>query len=152
MRRIYLGLFLAVLGVLSNSLAMNLFKASSSLEVDQPWYLRKRLLLATFLGVFLNATLAGVAFTMTPLSLIAPLQGLTIAVVVLFAAAGVGGHYETVSEHQWRGIGVTIVGLIVLISPILGIQTARNAISNMYCSNHRRPVTSSHCPQRRDHG
>jgi hypothetical protein len=113
MRKIYLGLVLAVIRVFSNSLAMNLFKASTTLEATRPWYLRTRLLLATFLGVFVNAVMDGFAFSMTPLSLIAPLQGLTIAVVVLFAAAGVGGHYETVSQNQWRGIGVTIFGLIV---------------------------------------
>lgn len=113
MRGVYVGLLLAMAGTLSSSLGMNLFKASASFEGHLPWFRRTRYMMAFFLVIFLNTTLDGIAFTMTPLSLIAPLQGLTIALVVIFAAAGVGGHHEHVSTKQWQGIGVTIVGLVV---------------------------------------
>jgi len=113
MRQVYVGVCIALVGTLSMSIAMNLWKASSLLEQGLPWYRKKRYLIGVLMGVILNTVADGVAFSMTPLSLIAPMQGLTIALTVFFAALGLGGHYESVSQVQWGGIGLSIIGLII---------------------------------------
>ena len=112
MLTVYVGLLLALLGTTSMSITMNLWKASSVVEADLPWYQRKRFLLGVMMGIG-NTVLDGVAFSLTPLSLIAPMQGLTIAMTVCFAALGFGGHRESVSALQWQAIAGTIVGLVI---------------------------------------
>jgi hypothetical protein len=113
MKQVTLGFLFACVGTVSMSLAMNLWKASDALESHLPWYWRKRFMTGLFLGVFMNTAADGVAFSMTPLSLIAPMQGMTIALTVLFAAMGIGGHHEKVSLNQWKAIAVTITGLVL---------------------------------------
>jgi len=61
----------------------------------------------------LNAVLDGIAFSMTPLSLIAPMQGLSIAMTVSIAALGLVGPRESVSAVQWRGMAYTIIGFVM---------------------------------------
>lgn len=46
-------------------------------------------------------------------------------------AAATDSYYMSEAEEKEQILVLTIVGLVVLISPILGIQTARNAISSM---------------------
>lgn len=113
MKSVYLGILLGVLGTLSMSLAMNLWKASAVLEADLPFYCRPRLAIGIVLGVFFNTVLDGFAFAMTPLAMIAPLQGVGIAFTVFFAALGIGGYQESVSVVQWKAIFGAITGLII---------------------------------------
>ena len=113
MRSVLVGVLVAFMGTLSMSIAMILWKSSSEFEGHLPWWKRTRFLIGTFMGVIMNATLDGIAFSMTPLTLIAPMQGLTIALTVLFSALGLGGYVEDVNSTQWRAIAGTIVGLIL---------------------------------------
>jgi hypothetical protein len=113
MRSVFVGVLVSFFGTLSMSIAMTLWKSSAELEEHLPWYRRTRFLIGTFMGVVMNATLDGIAFSMTPLSLIAPMQGLTIALTVLFAALGLSGYVENVNATQWRAIAGTIVGLVM---------------------------------------
>ena len=113
MRAIFIGIIFSLFGTVVNSLAMNLWKASAELEADLPPCSRRRFMIGIFLGVFCNVPLDGLALMLTPLSLIAVLQGLTIALTVFFAVLGCGGHQEDVSTLQWKAIGVTSIGLVV---------------------------------------
>jgi len=113
MRSVYIGLLIALSGISVMAFAMNLWKVSATVEAHLPWYRRPRFLIGLFGATILNTVLDGIAFSMTPLSLIAPLQGLSIAMTVSIAALGIVGPKETVSVAQWRGMGFTIVGFVL---------------------------------------
>ena len=114
MKSAYIGVMLGVIGTTSMSLAMNLWKASATMgENELPWYKRTRYLVGVCMALFINPPVDAIAFSMAPLSLIAPLQGLTIALAVLFAALGISGYRESVSRKQWQAIFCCISGLEV---------------------------------------
>ena len=113
MRQVYLGLLIALSGISVMAFAMNLWKVSATLEAHLPWYKRPRFLIGFVGATILNTILDGIAFSMTPLSLIAPLQGLSIAMTVGVAALGLVGPKESVSPGQWRGMAYTIGGFVL---------------------------------------
>jgi len=63
------------------------------------------------MATFINTTLDAVAFTLCPLSIIAPLGGLTIVSSVLFARAGCSGRREEVTPQQWTCILMITIGV-----------------------------------------
>jgi len=113
MKSVYIGLLIALSGITVMAFGMNLWKVSATLEAHLPWYRRPRFLIGLFGATILNTILDGIAFSMTPLSLIAPMQGLSIAMTVSIAALGIVGPKESVSPMQWRGMGYTIVGFVM---------------------------------------
>jgi hypothetical protein len=113
MKSVYIGLMIALSGITVMAFGMNLWKVSATLEAHLPWYRRPRFLTGLFGATILNTVLDGIAFSLTPLSLIAPMQGLSIAMTVSIAALGIVGPKESVSPVQWRGMFYTIVGFII---------------------------------------
>lgn len=115
---VLLGLALATIGAFTSGLGMNLMKASARFEKDLPWYRRPKLIVGMSLASFINTSLDCVAFALTPLSLIAPLGGVTIVASVFFARMGVGhsGEREYVSAAQWMAIFLVVGGVGVVDS------------------------------------
>lgn len=112
----FVGVCFGVGGTVSMSIALCFWKISNIKENGMHICRRKYLWLGTLFGVGFNSVLDTVAFSMAPLALIAPLQGLTIALTVLFARIGLAGPKESVSRAQWRGVALTIVGLSICTS------------------------------------
>ena len=95
---VFVGILLACMGACTSGFGMNLMKASSRLEAHRPLHKRYRWILGASLACYVNTSLDIVAFALAPLSLIAPIGGLTIVVSVLVARLGiVDGVKETVS-------------------------------------------------------
>ena len=97
MKSVYIGLMIALSGITVMAFSMNLWKVSATLEAHLPWYRRPRFLIGLLGATILNTILDGIAFSLTPLSLIAPMQGLSIAMTVSIAALGIVGPKESVS-------------------------------------------------------
>lgn len=93
------GIILATIGAVTSGIGMNLMKASSKLEVDRPWYCRPRLLIGVSLAAWINTSLDSVAFALAPLSIIAPIGGVTIVASVLFARIGLAVSHEFCSPQ-----------------------------------------------------
>ena len=106
-----LGIALATVGACVSGYGMNLLKASAHCEDHLPWYKRRKMMLGLLLVTCVNTGLDGVAFAVTPLSIIAPIGGFTIVSSVLFARCGVAGVQESVSKAQWMAAGSVVVGV-----------------------------------------
>jgi hypothetical protein len=106
-----LGVALVIVGAISGGFGMNLIKASSKLEIALPWYYRKRLMLGLFLSTVFNTCLDLVSFALTPLSVIAPLGGVSIIAACIFSSYGVGGSNEIFTKFKTVGIAMVVVGI-----------------------------------------
>ncbi len=115
-RTVALGFGLALLGSCSAAAGMNLMKASDLLERDQPLLYKRRLILGIMLGIGVNAVLDCVAFALAPLSLMAPLSGVSIVVSVLLARLGFAGMQESLSRLQLLFISVVLCGVTLASS------------------------------------
>jgi len=76
--------------------------------------LRKKFLIAGFFFLVVNATVIDlVAFSLTPLSLIAPFAGMTIVFSALLAASGLvsGGQKEVIGRLDALVIGIILLGV-----------------------------------------
>jgi drug/metabolite transporter (DMT)-like permease len=101
-----------IVGAVSGGFGMNMIKASSSLEIGTPWYFRKRLLLGLFLSTIFNTTLDLISFALTPLTVIAPLGGISIVSAALFSYYGFGGNKETFTRRKVIGIALVVAGIV----------------------------------------
>ena len=108
------GIGLATIGACTSGLGMNLMKSSKQLERDRPWWKRPRLLVGISLACWVNSILDTVAFALAPLSIIAPLGGLTIVASVLLARLGCAGKREDVTTLQWVCIWIVVSGVAVI--------------------------------------
>lgn len=108
-----LGFGLALIGSISAAAGMNLMKASDVLERGLPFHRKRRMLLGVGMGVAINAALDTIAFALAPLSLMAPLAGVSIVTSVLLAVAGFGGIKEEVSWLQVFFIFVVLCGVTI---------------------------------------
>ena len=108
------GIALATVGACTSGLGMNLLRASSKLEQTRPWYKRYRFWIGASLATFVNTTLDSIAFALTPLSVIAPIGGVTIVVSVLLARCGFAGETERVTRIQWVSILAIVLGVVLI--------------------------------------
>ena len=111
---VFVGILLASVGACVSGLGMNLMKASSRLEYDRPLYRRYRWIMGISLACWVNTALDTVAFALAPLSVIAPIGGLTIVVSVMLARCGWAGERELVVPAQWVAIGAVVGGVAVV--------------------------------------
>ena len=105
---------MATIGAITSALGMNLIKASSKLEKHKPIYKRYRWLAGMALACWMNTFLDVIAFALAPLTVIAPIGGVTIVASVVFARIGIVGTYEFVSWSQWVAILVVVIGVAVV--------------------------------------
>ena len=108
------GIMLATLGAIISGVGMNLMKASKVLERDRPWWKRPRLLVGISLATFINSAMDTISFALAPLSIIAPLGGITIVASVLLAKMGCAGKREEVTLQQWVCIWAVVAGVGVV--------------------------------------
>lgn len=108
------GLCLAIAGAITSGLGMNLMRASSRHEGEQPLYCRKRFLLGVAMACCINAVLDSVAFAVAPLSVIAPIGGLTIVSSTVAAHLGCCDEREFVTHRQVVPISIIVLGVAVV--------------------------------------
>ena len=89
-------------------------KASHRLERHKPLYRRWRWCVGLSLACWVNTCLDLVAFALAPLSIIAPIGGITIVVSVVLARLGCAGEREHVVPAQWVAIGAVVGGVAVV--------------------------------------
>ena len=111
---VFVGILLASIGACTSGLGMNLMKASSRLESHRPLWRRYRWIAGVALACWVNTALDTVAFALAPLSVIAPIGGLTIVVSVMLARCGWAGEREPVVPTQWVAIGAVVGGVAVV--------------------------------------
>ena len=111
------GVCLVIAGSFSSSIGLLLFKRSSLCEAQLPFH-RKRFWHLGFLFLVVNATVIDlVAFSFTPLSLIAPFAGLTIVFTALLAASGLvtgARHKEALGWLDGIVIAVVVAGVTLV--------------------------------------
>ena len=107
-----LGVRLVIVGAVSGGFGMNLIKASAKLETKTVWYRRKYLMIGLFLSTVFNTTLDLISFAITPLSVIAPLGGVSIISASLFSFRGVSGTPELVTTLKTSGIAMVVFGMV----------------------------------------
>lgn len=111
---VFVGIALASVGACVSGLGMNLIKASSRLEYGRPLWRQYRRLAGISLACWVNTALDTVAFALAPLSVIAPIGGLTIVVSVVLAWYGWAGERELVVPAQWVAIGAVVGGVAIV--------------------------------------
>jgi hypothetical protein len=112
----WLGVVLVVVGSISGGFGMNLIKRSSRFEAHLPPHKRKFLLIGLFLSTVVNTCFDLVSFALTPLSVIAPLGGIAIVAAAAFAALGVSGEQEPLSQPKLIGTALVVVGISLAAS------------------------------------
>ncbi len=108
------GLVAATVGAIVSGIGMNLQKSSSRLESHKPLYKRHRYIVGVLLASILNTSLDAIAFALTPLSMIAPLAGVTIVSASLFARLGCAGTVEYLNQLQVIGIAAVVGGIAMV--------------------------------------
>ena len=108
------GIGLAIVGAITSGLGMNLMRASSRHESEHPLYCRRRFLLGVAMACCINAVLDSVAFAVAPLSVIAPIGGLTIVSSTVAAHLGCCDEREFVTRHQALPILLIVIGVAVV--------------------------------------
>ena len=109
-----LGFTAAVCAQVSGSLGLLLLKASSIYEYGLPWHRKWRL----FAGIFFQGVIPvftdSFAYSVCPLSLLAPLSGVTIAATVVLTAARCCGVREPVHCADFAVVVMVIAGATVV--------------------------------------
>ena len=106
-----LGIALVIIGAVSGGLGINLIKHSSKSEGGLRWYRRPKLMTGLFLSTVFNTSLDLISFALTPLTVIAPLGGVSIIAACVFSAYGYGGSPEAFSKFKKIGIGMVVAGI-----------------------------------------
>jgi len=83
-----LGFVMAILGATSGSVGLLLIKSGAILEAKRPWFRRRRWLFGFFMQAGVAAMTDTVAFATAPLSLLAPLAGVTLGLSTIWAGTG----------------------------------------------------------------
>lgn len=110
-----IGIALACVGATTAGFGMNLIKASAKYESHLPLYKRWRFLLGVATVLVINGGLDSVAYALAPLSVIAPIGGLTIVTSALVANSGITGSVERLKAVQWLTIFVITGGVAVVV-------------------------------------
>jgi len=118
MERWLVGMLLAMLGCISTAIGMVLLKHSTAVESELP-FLRRRFFLIGFMFLIVNASVIDVmAFSLAPLSLLAPFSGLTIVVTSFLASSGLLYVRESLDVQDAASTCVTLIG--VLLTSVYG--------------------------------
>lgn len=83
-----LGFVMAVVGAASGSIGLLLIKSGAILEAKKPWFRRRRWLFGFFMQAGVAAMTDTVAFATAPLSLLAPLAGVTLGLSTVWSGTG----------------------------------------------------------------
>ena len=118
MERWFIGVLLALLGCCSTAVGMVLMKHSTAVESELP-FLQRRFFLLGFVFLIVNASVIDVvAFSLAPLSLIAPFSGITIVVTSMLASSGLLYVRETLDVNDAASTAITLIG--VLLASVYG--------------------------------
>ena len=132
MERWLLGMLLALLGCFCSSIGLVLMKHSTAVEADLP-LLRRRFWAIGFLFLIVNASVIDVvAFSLAPITLIAPFTGVTIVFTSWLASTGLLYVKETLDVYDTTSTGITLFG--VLLTSIYGphIDDIPNDVNMLY--------------------
>lgn len=114
-----IGMVLMSISSLVSAGGLVLIKHSAALEQAQPVLQRHRLMLGLLCLTVLPVPLNSVAFSFAPLSLLAPLGGLTIVFALLLARAGPTELQEPIGERSFAAVLVLLLGvcLVTIFGP-----------------------------------
>ena len=108
-----IGMQLAMLGCFSSAIGLVLLKHSSGAETQLP-LLRRRYFLLGIVFLIVNASVIDVvAFALAPITLVAPLTGVTIVFTSWLASTGVLFVKETLDVQDTISTGITLAGVTV---------------------------------------
>lgn len=108
------GVPLLVLGSFSAACGLLAMKSSSDTESHLPLYQRRRWCLGFVLLVVNGTSLDLIAYSITPLAIIAPFSALTIVFTTMLAQAGLFGCREVVTRTQAFAIAVVCAGVTTM--------------------------------------
>lgn len=133
-----LGICMATVGATISGIGMNLMKSSHQLERHLPLLKRRRFLIGVSMACWINTILDCIAFALTPLSIVAPIGGITIVSSVISARTGRFGLKESVSCGQWISIVLVVFG--VAIVDVFGphpdpVLNTTNVLQQLYNNN-----------------
>ena len=120
-----LGFASAVLAQIFGSLGLLLMKSSSLYEYGLPWHRKCRLFAGIFFQGFIPIFTDSFAYAVCPLSLLAPLSGVTIAATIILTAARCCGVREPVHCADFAVVLLVIAG--VTLVNIYGPHNSSNA-------------------------
>lgn len=109
-----LGIALVVVGSIFCGLGFNLVKRSSFTESDKPFYCRKWLILGVFLSTVVSTGLDLVSYALVPLTVIAPLGGVSIVAATAFAVLGLSGVRESLTVLKVLGVLLVTSGIVLV--------------------------------------
>lgn len=109
-----LGVTAAVSAQLAASIGLLLLKSSSIYEYKLPLYLRFRLIGGIFFQAIVPIGTDSFAYAVCPLSLLAPLSGITIAATIVFTAARFCGVREPVHASDFAVVALIIAGVTLV--------------------------------------
>ena len=108
-----IGMQLALLGCLSSAVGLVLLKHSTSVESHKP-LLQRRYWLMGIVFLIVNASVIDVfAFSLAPITLIAPFTGVTIVFTSWLASTGILFVKETLDVWDATSTGITLAGVTV---------------------------------------
>jgi len=108
-----IGMQLALLGCFSSAVGLVLIKHSTSVESDKPLLKRKYWLMG-IVFLIVNASVIDVfAFSLAPITLIAPFTGVTIVITSWLASSGVLFVKEELDVWDATSTGITLAGVTV---------------------------------------
>ena len=106
-----IGFLAAVTAQICGSIGLLLMKSASIHEYHLPWYQKGRLGLGIFFQGFFPIFTDSFAYAVCPLSLLAPLSGITIAATIIFTAARCCGVREPVHFSDFVVVLLILAGV-----------------------------------------
>ena len=110
------GLVLVACNTFTTAVGLLLFKRSSDLESHRSLLLRPRFWCGIFFTVVVLAVTDSIAYSMTPLSLIAPFAGLTMVWSALLAHVGCFGFRERLTRTDVACTALVLAGVTLVTS------------------------------------
>ena len=108
-----IGMQLVLLGCFCSAVGLVLIKHSTNVEADKPMLTRK-FWLAGFVFLVVNASIIDVfAFSLAPITLIAPFTGVTIVITSWLASTGLLYVKESLDMWDATSTAVTLVGVTI---------------------------------------
>ena len=113
MPRWLIGMLLALVGCCCSSIGLVLMKHSTAVEADLP-LTRRRFFFLGFVFLIVNASVIDVvAFSLAPITLIAPFTGVTIVITSFIASTGWLYVKETLDVYDTTSTGITLMGVLL---------------------------------------
>jgi len=113
MQRWALGMILAFIGCFASGIGLVLMKHSTAVEEELPLF-RRKFWMAGFFFLIVNASVIDMlAFSLAPISLIAPMTGITIVVTSWLASTGILFVKETIDVYDMTSTAITLAGVLV---------------------------------------